>query len=87
MPGEIHLGHRSEPADFEIVPLRNEESSLGEIILRRNRLHRRIGNPAIQRADGGRVASENVVGKRVDLVKCNPHKKKLAEEVVSVSCQ
>src|SRR3546814_15436073 len=74
MAAQIDLDRGREPAQVIILAARHEEGGLGQVVLRRDRLHRRIGDPTVQRADGGGVAAEDAVGESVDLIQWDPHR-------------
>ena len=68
MSAQIDLDGGGEPAQRVVATLAHEEGGLGEIVLRRDRLHRRVREPRFQRTDRGRIAAEQAVGERIDLI-------------------
>src|SRR4029079_1218323 len=67
---QFDLAHRSEPAQVVIglaVAARHDEGGFAEIILRGDRLHQVVVEPALERHDGCRVAGQRTVGEGIDL--------------------
>jgi len=52
VPAEIDLDRRREPAQGVVRALGHEERGFGEIILRRDRLHGRIGQTSLRVTNG-----------------------------------
>jgi len=73
MSAQIDLDGRREPAQRVTVAFADEKSSLGEIILSRDGLHGRVRQPAVERADGCRIAAEQLIGERIDLINRQLH--------------
>ncbi len=74
LPAEVHLGGRGEPAEIApSVSRRQKERGLGEVVLERNRAEHFVGEPRIERADGGRVAADDAVGEGVHLIEGEFH--------------
>ena len=70
---QIHFLLWREPAQLVILALRNKIGSFSQVVLRSNRLELRILEPLIQRTYSRRIATEDFIGKRVDLVNRNLH--------------
>ena len=73
MPAEIDLDTGREPAQRILASLAHEEGGFREIVLRRDRLHGCVGQPGLERADGGRIAAEQFVGEGIDLIDRQAH--------------
>jgi hypothetical protein len=77
MAGQIDLDGGREPAQAESVALAlvqgYEERGLRQIVLGGDRLHRRVGQPGVERAHCRRIAGEHAVGEGIDLVDRNLH--------------
>ena len=70
MPAKVDLVHRREPAQLP-VPRRLAgagEGRFSQIVFFRDRLHERVGQPALQDQHRCRVAGEHVTGEGVDLI-------------------
>ena len=67
---QVHLVGRGHPADLEVALLADEEGRLREVVLGGDRLHRRVGQPAVERHDRGRVAGEGPARESIDLDTC-----------------
>src|SRR6516162_2713278 len=75
MPAQIDLDGRREPAQQIAVSLRHKECGLGEVVLSRDRLHRRPRQPFRQRAYRRRITAESAAGESIDLIERNAHDK------------
>ena len=71
---ERHFRNGSEPAQAADTPLagRVDERGFGQVHLRRDPRHGRIGQIVDLQTDGGRVAAERGIGERVHRVEWNP---------------
>jgi hypothetical protein len=74
MSTEIHLHRRREPAQRIVRRLAQEESGLGEVVLRRNGLERGVGQPGLERHDRRGIAGEQAVGEGIDLIDRKAHR-------------
>ena len=68
MSAQIDLFEGGKPADAQTTFFIHEEGGLGEIILHRDLLHQRIGQPAFQWADCRWIAAKQVIAKGVELI-------------------
>ena len=77
MPAQIDLDRRREPAQIVVVAAMgafgHEERGFREIVLSRDRLHRRVRQPDVEGADGGRVAGEQPACERINLIERELH--------------
>src|SRR6516164_3883320 len=73
MAAKLDLDGRCEPAQEVAFALRDEERGLGEIVLRGNRLHRRLRQPFGEWAHRRRIAAEQSAGEGIDLIERNAH--------------
>ncbi len=64
---EIHLDLGSEPAKIEGITAGNDERGLGVVVLQRDGLQDRIGEPLVHDHDGCRVPGEHAAREGVDL--------------------
>jgi hypothetical protein len=74
VPAQVDFDRRREPAQRVIAAVADEESRLGKVVLGGDRLHGRFRQPSLQRADRGRVAAEQAVGERIDLIDRQAHR-------------
>src|SRR5207245_11653544 len=74
MAAEIVFDLRSEPAEVEVtVGPADHERGLAMPVFGRDLLHRRGRQKGVENADAGRIAGEELVGERVDVVVRDPH--------------
>jgi hypothetical protein len=71
---EVDLEDRREPADLDRAARPDDVGRLGQVVLHGDGLQDRVREPGFERADGGRVAAEDVVGERVHLVDRDVHR-------------
>jgi hypothetical protein len=74
MPAQVDFDRRRKPAQRVVAAIAHEESRLGEIILRRDRLHGGVRQPCVQRADRRGIAAKQAVRERIDLIHRQAHR-------------
>lgn len=70
---EIHLDAGSEPTDVKSTVFPNIKRGFSKVILGGDGLHRRVGEPLVERANGGGVASKKLAAESIYLVDGNVH--------------
>ena len=84
MPAQVHLYGGRHPADLVLALAAHEERGLREVVLGRDRLQRRVVQPALERHHGRRVAGEDPARERVDLEESQLHESHPARRAVCV---
>ncbi|MNT11049.1 hypothetical protein D3C72_1459100 [compost metagenome] len=68
MPAQVHLDGGREPAQFVGIALADEIGRFGQVVFLGDALQRFVGQPGVQRYNGGRIAAERRGGEGVHLV-------------------